>query len=85
MARLNLELLGSALKSSVSRFLRDEFQIQHILADGRLEPHAEAEERLLRKMRIAPSLLEPTGQRDLVQQAYEAREREIAYRAKSKT
>jgi uncharacterized protein (DUF488 family) len=56
--------------------------IRHILADGRIEEHAETEHRLMQLMGISPrqgDLFSSTE--DLLEQAYEARGREIAYRA----
>jgi uncharacterized protein (DUF488 family) len=54
--------------------------IQHILADGTLEPHADTEQRLLRRSR-SRSLLDPErSHADLLTRAYEQRGSEIAYR-----
>jgi uncharacterized protein (DUF488 family) len=58
--------------------------IQHILADGNLEEHAQTEQRMVEMTGTAPSLFEPElTQAELIERAYEARGREIAYRAGS--
>jgi len=55
--------------------------IVHILADGTLEEHTDTEKRLMRMMDIAPDLFHPElTEADLIEQAYEARGRQIAYR-----
>jgi uncharacterized protein (DUF488 family) len=57
-------------------------QIHHILQDGHLEEHKQTEYRLMRLMGISPMQGElfsnPT---ELIEQAYEARGSDIAYRA----
>jgi uncharacterized protein (DUF488 family) len=59
----------------------DNLTIQHILADGTLEDHAVAEQRLLKLTDVQPTLFEPElTHADLLQRAYEIRGREIAYR-----
>jgi len=66
----------------VCRELRGEFQIEHILADGSIEEHAAAEKRLVRQMDICRTLFEPDlSDEQLVQQAYDKRAAQIAYRA----
>lgn len=56
--------------------------IQHILAGGELEDHAETEKRLVRQMGVARTLFEPDlTDEELIQRAYEQRGRQIAYRA----
>jgi len=66
----------------ICRQLRDEFQIKHILADGSLEDHAESERRLVRQMGVSRTLFEPNlSAEDLIQQAYDKRAEQIAYRA----
>jgi uncharacterized protein (DUF488 family) len=69
----------------VCRHLRGRgLRIRHILADGTLESHEETEKRLLKLMKIEASLFEPeVTERDLIERAYEARGREIAYRTDS--
>ena len=58
--------------------------IQHILADGGIEEHAETERRLVREMRIQPNLFESdNSDSQLVERAYEKRGREIADRTNS--
>ena len=65
----------------VCRQLRDEFHIQHILADGSIEDHGHTERRLVRQLDITPTLFNPNPTADeLIQQAYEDRGRQIAYR-----
>ncbi|QDU87474.1 hypothetical protein Pla175_08360 [Pirellulimonas nuda] len=57
------------------------WRVEHILADGSLEPHAETDRRLVGMMGIERSLFEPQqGWDDLVAQAYSARACELAYR-----
>ncbi len=57
------------------------WEIRHVLANGAIEPHATTEERLVRRMEIERTLFQPTLTRDeLVQQAYEKRAAQIAYR-----
>lgn len=66
----------------VCRALRDEqVAIAHILADGSLEQAHETESRLLRLMKLEPSLFDPeTAREGLILQAYRQRGYEIAYR-----
>lgn len=67
----------------ISRHLqRLGFLVLHILADGRVEKHEQTEKRLVEMMGIKRSLFEPDlSDADLVDRAYEARGKEIAYRA----
>lgn len=66
----------------VCRQLRNGFRIRHILADGSIEEHEQTERRLVRQMDVTRTLFEPNlTEEDLIQQAYEARGRQIAYRA----
>jgi uncharacterized protein (DUF488 family) len=66
----------------VCRHLRDEFQIMHILADGTTEDHAQTEKRLVREMGVSRTLFEPDlTTEQLIQQAYDLRGEQIAYRA----
>ena len=56
--------------------------IRHILADGSLEEHEDTEDRLVRMMGIERTLFEPNPTRDeLVQQAYDKRGSQIAFRS----
>lgn len=65
----------------ICRHLRDMgFEIRHILADGGLEDHAATERRMLDAADDAPLLSHMTPEADRIEQAYEARGREIAYR-----
>lgn len=65
----------------VCRHLRGgPFEIAHIHADGTLESHAAAEQRLLKLTGVEPSLFElDITQRELIERAYDQRGREIAY------
>lgn len=66
----------------VCRGVRDEFDIRHILADGRLEAHAETERRLMRETGVTRTLFDADlSDDDLVQRAYDERARKIAFRA----
>lgn len=53
--------------------------IQHILSDGTLEEHSNAEKRLMRLMGMVPDLFRQDAEQ-LIEEAYEARGRQIAYR-----
>src|SRR5579884_1106329 len=67
----------------VSRYLvAQQVDVQHILADGRLESHAEALARLLRELQL-PELLRPRD--EVVEEAYRVRGDEIAYVEKETT
>lgn len=69
----------------ICRHLRSRgIPIRHILADGTLEDHEATERRLLRITNTERTLFEPDlTEEELLNQAYEARGREIAYRAVS--
>lgn len=55
--------------------------IAHILADGELEPQSDAERRLVKRMGVERTLFEPNVSEDeLIQQAYDKRALQIAYR-----
>ena len=59
-------------------------RIQHILEDGRLEGHPEAESRLVRQRRIEPSLFDADpGGEGLIRRAYDAQAERIAFRSES--
>ncbi len=59
---------------------RYDFHIQHILASGELENHVETERRMMRMVGVAPVLFRmDVAEPDLIEQAYEARGRQIAY------
>lgn len=56
----------------IARYLRDYFHIKHIRADGSVEDHLQAEHRLLKMLKIKPTLFEPTKtERELIEQAYD--------------
>ena len=61
-------------------------RIQHILEDGRLESQPEAESRLVRQLKIEPSLFDadPSGE-GLIRRAYDAQAERIAWRSESET
>ena len=63
----------------ICRHLRDIAQIQHIRADGSLEPHEEAETRLMAEEGI-PSEDFFTSREELLARAYEQRGGKTAYR-----
>lgn len=69
----------------VCRHLRDMgFAIRHILQDGILENHEDTERRLVELMGEKQSLFEQElCERDLIDRAYVARGKQIAYRADS--
>lgn len=55
--------------------------ISHILADGELERQADAERRLVKRMGVERTLFEPNvSEEELIQQAYDKRALQIAYR-----
>ena len=59
-------------------------RIQHILEDGRLEGHPEAEARLVRQLKIEPSLFDAdAGGEGLIRRAYDAQADRIAFRSES--
>ena len=65
----------------ICRELRNEFQIVHILADGTAEENSQTEKRLVRQMDIVRTLFEPNlSDEELIQQAYDKRAEQIAYR-----
>jgi len=61
-------------------------RIQHILEDGRLESQPEAESRLVRQLKIEPSLFDadPSGE-GLIRRALDAQAERIAWRSESET
>jgi Uncharacterized conserved protein len=60
---------------------RYKLNIRHILSNGRLEEHADTEERLMKLMNIAPNLFRLNeSKEDLLEEAYNARSEQIAYR-----
>ena len=66
----------------ICRQLRDEFRIFHIRADGSVEEHAETERRLVREMHVSLPLFDAADDDEqLIQQAYDKRAEQIAYRA----
>lgn len=67
----------------ICRHLRNSgLAIKHILADGGEEDHTATERRLVKEMGVTRTLFEPhLSEADLVEQAYDERARQIAYRA----
>lgn len=68
----------------VSRQLTSyKFNIMHILEDGTLEDHKKTELRLVRMLKIEPTLFEPDlTQKELIERAYKKQEENISYEAK---
>lgn len=65
----------------ICRQLRDECRIWHILADGSVEEHAQTERRLVREMNVSLPLFDSqVNDEQLIQQAYDKRAEQIAYR-----
>jgi len=61
--------------------LRPDMRIMHILADGSLESHEEAEQRLIRLHRLQPELFgELTSMSGLIERAYDMQAQRIAYK-----
>jgi len=57
-------------------------EIKHILEDGALEDHLEAERRLVKLRKIERTLFEPDlTEADLIEQAYDKQGRKISYKA----
>lgn len=64
----------------IARYLRHDLCIKHILEDGSVEEHLETERRLLRTLKIEPTLFEPTKtEKELIEQAYEQQIQKISY------
>ena len=65
----------------ICRHLRGRgLSIKHILADGSIEDHADTESRLVKMMKIEPTLFEPqTTQADLIEQAYDRQAGNISH------
>jgi uncharacterized protein (DUF488 family) len=56
------------------------FRIQHILAGGSLEDHADTERRMMKMVGVEPDLFQlDIAEAELIEQAYEVRGRQIAY------
>ena len=61
--------------------LRPDLRINHILGDGSLESHEEAEQRLIRLHRLQPELFgELTSASGLIERAYDLQAERIAYK-----
>jgi len=57
-----------------------DFRIKHILADGSTEDHGDSERRLIKMLKIEPTIFEPMKtQADLLEQAYEQQAQKIAH------
>jgi len=56
--------------------------IKHILQDGSTEDHLNAERRLVKMLKIEPTLFEPSNtERDFIEQAYGRQARKISYQS----
>jgi uncharacterized protein (DUF488 family) len=56
------------------------FHIKHILSDGSIEDNSDTERRLIRVLKIEPTLFDPTkNQAELIDQAYEQQANNISY------
>ena len=56
--------------------------IKHILEDGRIEDHHDTERRLVKMLKIEPTLFEPEKKEsDLIEQAYDQRSQNISHRS----
>jgi len=61
---------------------QDDFRIQHILSDGTLESHVEAEDRLLKSLHLGtPDLFR--SREDILIEAYQRQGKKIAYKRNS--
>lgn len=65
----------------VCRYLKGQnLSIKHILEDGSIEDHPEAELRLVRTLKIESTLFEPTKtETELIEQAYDQQAQKISY------
>jgi len=58
------------------------FCIRHILQDGSIEDHINAERRLVKMLKIEPTLFEPSNtERDFIEQAYDHQAQKISYQS----
>ncbi len=56
--------------------------IKHILEDGRIEDHHDTERRLVKMLKIEPTLFEPgKKESDLIEQAYDQQSQNISHRS----
>lgn len=56
--------------------------IKHILEDGKIEDHHDTERRLVKTLKIEPTLFEPEKmESDLIEQAYDQQSQNISYRS----
>jgi hypothetical protein len=62
----------------VCRHLRDKLNIKHVLADGTMESHTDAEKRLMKEEKIAAVDLFKSGS-ELLDSAYDQRGQKIAF------
>jgi uncharacterized protein (DUF488 family) len=56
-----------------------DFQIKHILSDGSVENNSDTEHRMVKMLKIEPTLFKPTSQDELIEQAYEQQASNISY------
>ena len=55
--------------------------IKHILEDGETEDHCDTERRLVKMLKIEPTLFEPKTESDLIEQAYNQQSQNISYKS----
>ena len=66
----------------ICRYLKEhKLCIKHILEDGKIEEHHDTERRLVKMLKIEPTLFEPGKmQSDLIEQAYDQQSQRISHR-----
>ena len=67
----------------ICRKLKEQkLSIKHILEDGRIEDHHDTERRLVKMLKIEPTLFEPEKKEsDLIEQAYDQQSQNISHRS----
>jgi hypothetical protein len=65
----------------IARYLKEHnIHIKHILEDGSIEDYHDAERRLIRTLKIEPTLFEPArSEEDMIEQAYHQQAQKISY------
>lgn len=65
----------------ISRYLKEHnIHIKHILEDGSIEDNRDAERRLIKTLKIEPTLFEPAkSEADMIEQAYNQQAQKISY------
>jgi len=74
----------------VAKYLKQDLCIKHILANGNIEDHIEAERRLVRMLKTEPALFESTSyglltereETETIEQAYDQQAKRICYQPK---